>query len=124
MECNNCGNAHAYAIRIGKDKQLGWLESCNLCGGVSGSSAYVPDVYWNGPGYMSTLVDKHNKPIFLESRRHKAQVMKEQNAREAGDLYHGSRGTEVAHIRPTEVKRPNENVLKLKKMFQEHQRVI
>lgn len=122
MECNNCGNLNARAWRLAYDKKYGRQESCDGCGSVSANAAYVPDVFWNGPGYHPGLVDQQNKPIYLESRRHKAKVMKEQNSREAGDLNHGSRGTEGMYVPRRTI--PNQNVLKLKKMFEEHQRSI
>lgn len=120
MECNNCGNDHALVWRLFHDKERGWVESCDICGRLSSGSAYIPDVYWTGPGYHPGIVDKNNKPIYLESRRHKAALMREQNTREAGDLHHGQRGTEFAHARTPDVRTPNDNVLKLKKMFHDH----
>lgn len=121
MECNNCGNQEAHISRVCFDKKLGRLESCNLCGDISSSDVYMPDVFWNGPGYHPGLVDKNNKPIFLYSRRQKARLMKEQNSREAGDWHHGTRGTEGLYV-PRGTKAPNEKVLQLKKIFQEHEK--
>lgn len=84
-----CGNKVATKMRIRFDAKGMKHENCNHCGEVG--SAYVPDVYWPGHAYTSeNITDKMGNPILLESRQHKARVMKEQGMVEAGDRYHGT----------------------------------
>lgn len=89
LKCRGCGNDHAYRVSIrlvGED----YVDICNRCGDVG--STYVPDVYWPGYAYKSeNITDKNGEPILLTSRRHKAEVMRQQGIVEAGDRYHGSR---------------------------------
>ena len=90
MICVNCGNKCASRIRIRFDKKIGKLEECERCGTVG--SAGVPDVYWPGHAYKSeNITDRMGNPILLESRQHKANVMREQGISECGDRSHGTR---------------------------------
>lgn len=95
MECTSCGNDKAYGLKIAYTK-YGRFEECDRCGQVS--NVGIADVYWKGPGYHPGILDKDNKPIFLESRGHKARLMKEMGLREAGDTHHGKRGTETLKV--------------------------
>lgn len=103
MECNNCGAKDAFKWRVAFSKE-GRFESCDRCSRDVFNTG-VPDVYWDGPGYHPSLVDEKNQPIFLWSRRHKAEIMKQQNAREAGDMYRGSRGTELETVNKVNAER-------------------
>jgi hypothetical protein len=94
MMCAGCGNKAAFALRVRFTKEDGSVETCDVCGKVSACAAATPDVYWPGRGhYDDNIVDQSTgKPIFLESRRHKAQLMKEQGMREANDSHRGAPG--------------------------------
>lgn len=74
-------------MRIDENGQS--VETCNFCG--SFSTTYIPDVYWPGHSHTNpNITDRMGNPIYLESRQHKARVMKEQGLSEAGDRVHGS----------------------------------
>lgn len=54
---------------------------------------WVPDVYW--PGHIhkdANIVDNMGNEILLESRQHKATLMRERGMREANDRVHGGPG--------------------------------
>lgn len=93
MTCNGCGDTAAYHIVTKIDRSGNIQDFCNRCGGSErGSIPASPDVFWPGhPHYNNNLCDGSGKPILLESKIHKAAVMKEQGVREAGDPVNGSR---------------------------------
>lgn len=96
MLCNNCGNDCAYRLRI-----HGGSESCDRCGALSTLS--VPDVYFPGP-YLDPNLAHPSRPhekdgVWVTSRSHKAQLMREQNIHEVGDKHHGSRNFERSAFR-------------------------
>lgn len=96
LSCRGCGNDKAYRVSV---RLIGgtYTDICNRCGSVG--STYVPDVYWPGQAYKSeNITDKNGNPILLTSRRHKAEVMREQGIVEAGDRYHGSRMESLNHM--------------------------
>ncbi len=65
---------------------------CDRCGGISGADVGTPDVHWPGIHKDPNIVDKMGNEILLESRRHKAQLLRERGMREANDRYHGGPG--------------------------------
>jgi len=98
LSCRGCGNSAAYRVqaRMIENKII---DICDRCGDVG--SAHVPDVYWPGHAYKSeNITDANGNPILLTSRRHKAEVMREQGLSEAGDKYHGSRVETLKHMVP------------------------
>ncbi len=68
------------------------IESCNQCGSDARMTG-VPDVYWPGHRYFDQNLgdEQHSDGQWIESKRHKAAVMKAQGATEAGDRKHGAR---------------------------------
>ena len=88
MECNNCGNMAAYAMRFTNEGQ-----SCNACGSFQNKG--TPDVYFRAP-YLDPNLAHPNRPwekdgVWVESKQHKARLMAEQNLVERGDHRHGAR---------------------------------
>ena len=91
--CRNCGNTSAYHLKTIFIKE-GRIDSCNACG--LSVSTWFPDVYWPGHSYKSeNITDEIGIPILLESKRHKATLMRQQGMTEAGDRVHGMRGSEI-----------------------------
>ena len=102
MTCNGCGNKAAYRLRVGHDEKTGekW-EACDSCGALP--SVSVPDVFFPGPYIDPNLVHR-NRPwekngVLVTSKRHKAQLLREQNLVEAGDAKNGSRNFDPALAR-------------------------
>lgn len=90
MTCNGCGNQQARVWR----RYEGGQEACDACGGLG--SVYVPDVFFKSPYLDENLGNpkrdaKEKNGVWVESRRHKAQLMAEQGLREAGDRVRGAR---------------------------------
>ena len=94
--CDGCGNDAAMALQIGhwKDESGQSVKYCicDRCGNVSGAGAGTPDVYFPGIHKDPNIVDKMGNEILLESRRHKADLMRERGMREANDRWHGGPG--------------------------------
>ena len=94
MICRTCGNQNAVRIHIFYDSESATrTETCDSCGALG--NLYAPDVYFDRPYLDPNLVTPkdHNSPdgIWVESKRHKAQLLKEQGLRECGDRVHGAR---------------------------------
>lgn len=85
-ECTNCGNKNAYHTRSWYNGQLERIEQvCNNCG-LDGAGETVPDVYLPRSGMtFQALCDKTGKPIPIQSKQHKQQVMNELGLRECPD---------------------------------------
>ena len=93
MTCQRCGNQAAYHITSWYDRATEkMVEVCDGCGGDRrGVIPTHSDVYWPGaPHRNPNICDDIGRPILLESREHKARVMKELGIREAGDRTRGS----------------------------------
>ena len=88
MVCNGCGNSNATIWQLIVTKKYGRQEKCDKCGIVS--SPVHSDVYWGGQHTNPNITDEHGTPIFLESREHKARIMREKGIIEAGDKVHGA----------------------------------
>lgn len=88
MLCNGCGNTTATRIRISES-----YEVCDSCGGLGSLS--VPDVFFDKPYLDPHLVDvkkpEQKDGVWIESRRHKAEVMRTLGVREFGDRRGGAR---------------------------------
>lgn len=65
---------------------------CDQCGGFSGAGVGTPDVIFKGIHKDPNIVDKMGNEILIESRRHKAQLLRERGMREANDRRHGGPG--------------------------------
>lgn len=88
MRCNSCGKQTS-RIKIKYTKE-GKEEECDRCS----ESLFkgVPDVYFRRPYFDEHLADESNpRGHFVESKRHKASIMKKIGLFEAGDRMHGGR---------------------------------
>ncbi len=89
MECNGCGNPAAYRVRYSKHG-----ECCNSCAGGL-PSVQNSDVFFKKPYLDPHLVDptkpEQKNGVWIESREHKASLMRELGWREAGDKKGGGR---------------------------------
>ncbi len=84
MHCNRCNTETATRMRFYYDeKNQAYKEVCNECGSMD-HSIVQPDVYFKGPYNDENLVTKTNPDGYVGSKRHKAQLLKELNLREAG----------------------------------------
>ena len=88
MRCDACGSDVASVLRWNSED--GWR--CNMCGQVPITSS--KDAYFRAPYFEQHFADdKHPHGQFVESKEHKAQIMRTLGIREGGDLRHGSRST-------------------------------
>lgn len=62
-------------------------EECDQCGHVA--STWVPDVIFKGIHKDPNIVDLMGNEILIESRQHKARLLRERGMREANDSWHG-----------------------------------
>lgn len=90
MDCKGCGNKSAYRMSF---STLG--ESCDRCGSSSLGTFRFSDVYFKTPGFEEHLSDPEKSPRgnYVESREHKAMLMRNLGLREVGDKVHGARDT-------------------------------
>jgi len=88
--CTNCGNQNAYHTRSWYDAKLERIEQiCNGCG-LDGAGEFVPDVYLPKTGMtFQALCGKDGKPIPIQSKRHKLDVMNSLGLREHPDRLKG-----------------------------------
>jgi len=97
MKCEGCGNERAHRIRTYFDNVPGETtksqikEVCDKCGMVS-TTTVLNDVYFKEPYFDENLADeKHPYGRHIESKAHKARIMREQNVHEYGDRVRGAR---------------------------------
>lgn len=84
--CRNCGSLVWWAMRtICEGGEF--IDSCSECGGVRTSSEH--DVYFKAPYWENHIAPA---PVFIESKRQKAALLKKHGLREAGDRVRGSNG--------------------------------
>lgn len=86
--CRGCGE-EAFTFN-------GWIEAgvyhevCDRCGNPS--TTHVPDAYLKRAGQtFENLCDKMGRPIPIQSKRHKKEVMDRLGVREAGETVNGAR---------------------------------
>jgi len=90
MKCEGCGNEHANRVRTYFDENKQMREVCDKCGLVSNTA--TPDVYFRSEYFDGNLGDeKHPYGRWITSKTHKADIMREQGVREAGDRIRGAR---------------------------------
>lgn len=77
--------AHRWKVTYSKGTRH---EECDRCGHVG--STWVPDVYFRGIHKDANIVDNMGNAILIESRQHKAQLMRERGMREAMDRVRGA----------------------------------
>lgn len=89
MICRGCGNPEAYHKHgVWNDGEI--EETCNACSNLRLSDAGSPDVYFSHIGQkFDNLTDKMGRPIEIQSKRHKKQVMDKLGVREAGHTVNG-----------------------------------
>ncbi len=95
MKCEGCGK-EARVTRTWHENGKK-VEVCDHadCGDLS--TPWTPDVYFRKPEMVENLADEaHPGGQVVESKQHKARLMREQGVREDGDRYHGSREKGVA----------------------------
>lgn len=86
--CSCCGATDWYEIRSYMEgaEVIDWCSGCPQPVQVSG----VPDVYIGHAGQtFQNLTDKMGRPIEIQSKRHKKQVMDSKGLIEAGDKVNG-----------------------------------
>lgn len=92
MICRSCGNPEAYHVRtICDDGEM--IDLCNKpeCGNLSIADSGIPDVYLKRAGQeFSNLSDSLGRPIPIQSRRHKKEVMDRLGVSEAGGTFNGA----------------------------------
>lgn len=96
MICPRCGNKAAYRMHFSEAGQC-----CDRCGKLG--SVTFHDVYFKAPYRDPNLVNP-NRPqekdgVWVESRAHKASLLKEQGLREVGDKVRGARNANMSSIR-------------------------
>ena len=86
MHCDACHNNVAHRISYSNAGM-----TCDMCGPKSAFK--FSDIYFKQPYFDPMLADPKKSPhgTQIESREHKAQVMRELGVTEAGDKRHGSR---------------------------------
>lgn len=96
MDCKGCGNSEAWAVHPKKEKLTGKVfEECNRC--FDSSIPAFPDVYFREPYWDEYLCDYDDpsyspkRGTFIQSRAHKAYVLKKCGLREDGDARGGAR---------------------------------
>lgn len=90
MICRGCGNKRAAILKVYYEDQKR-VELCDdfACGNLR--SPLIPDVYFREPYFDPNLANEKNpQGVQVESRRHKAHLLREQGLKEGGDRYHGS----------------------------------
>lgn len=91
MSCRNCKSEKSWHVITIFDPQADqFIDQCDQCG-LEGAGGGVPDVYFKRSGQeFANLTDDMGRPIKIESKRHKAEVMKALGVSEAGDRVNGA----------------------------------
>lgn len=87
--CSNCGSLEWYEMRtmIEGTSPYDLCSECPKPVQVSG----IPDAYLGRPGEtFKNLTDAMGKPIEIQSKRHKKEVMDRMGVREAGEWVNGA----------------------------------
>ncbi len=86
MVCDNCGNVEAYRLSFRDGSCV-----CNKCGNPP--TVTPGDAYFRRPYFDPQIADPDKSPkgTFIESKGHKAALMRQLGIRECGDRVHGSR---------------------------------
>lgn len=93
MRCLNCNSETHYVVYRYRNGRI--VCGCNLCEQTLQLSATQPDVYFREPYFDEHLADKDNPHgQYINSKRHKARIMKDLRLKESGDKTHGSRNQE------------------------------
>lgn len=92
MNCRNCGNEKAWHTVSRYDSAAEeWTDCCDGCG-LEGGGDVIPDVYLGRLGQkFANLCDDMGRPIEIQSKRHKKEVMDRLGVSEAGGTINGAR---------------------------------
>jgi len=100
-----CGNQTAIRMRIYFDEKGNASEVCEKCGELDNTNG-CPDVFFERPYLDEHLTDDaHKNGIYVESKRHKAQLLKERGLREAGSDINPRLGRPMPFIKDPERRR-------------------
>lgn len=92
MTCSHCHSDKAWHVVSRFNSETGNFEECCDSCGLQGSGTGVPDVYLRRSGQtFDNLCDKMGRPIPIQSKRHKKEVMDSLGVREAGERVNGAR---------------------------------
>ena len=81
-----CGNDKATRISGCMDEKGDYKEICEVCGDIQGLVT-IPDLYFKGRYFDEHITDDHHRNgTWVESRRHKAKLLKERKLHESGDM--------------------------------------
>lgn len=101
MICSGCGNRFPTVTRTWFDRESRrFLEVCNSadCGNLKPPTFH--DVWVPKPYFDPNLGDENNPHgRMIESKGHKAKVLKELGLREDGDRYHGAIEKGIAQVK-------------------------
>lgn len=91
MNCAGCKNEKAWHVLSRISSETGEIEEfCDACG-LEGSGPSIPDVYFQRSGQtFQNLSDAMGKPIEIQSKRHKKEVMDRLGVKEAGGTFNGA----------------------------------
>jgi hypothetical protein len=90
MICETCNNQDARVLRYYTNSEKKLVCCCEECGGIT--SPTINDVYFKEPYFDPNLGNEKNPyGQHVESRGHKARIMKELGLRENGGRVHGGR---------------------------------
>jgi len=86
MKCDSCGNKYASRLHYSSASC-----HCEKCGKLP--SFKFSDVYFKQPYFDEHIADADKTPhgTYIQSREHKASMMKQYGLNERGDKRHGSR---------------------------------
>ena len=105
MICNGCGNKEALHVKICYTDKGEKIELCEKCG--KAGHITIPDVYYPGhPYFDENLADKdHRKGQMVNSKAHKAALLKKLNLVEAGDIKNPLTGKVTPYFKDPEKRR-------------------
>lgn len=89
--CRGCGRESIHIRTIVESDEL--IEQCDhpQCGNLAMVDAGIPDVYLSRAGQtFNNLCDNMGRPIAIQSKRHKKQIMDQMGVSEAGGTFNGA----------------------------------
>lgn len=91
MNCSNCKNEKAWHVVSRFSSETGDFEECCDACGLEGAGPGMPDAYFQRAGQtFQNLCDKMGRPIEIQSKRHKQEVMNKLGVSEAGGTVNGA----------------------------------
>ena len=99
-----CGNQNALRMRFYCNEK-GTKGVCDICGDIQGLVT-IPDIYFKGRYFDEHITDgKHRNGTWVESKRHKAKLLKDRNLMEAGDMKNPVLGRPAPFIKDADARR-------------------